>query len=442
MLDLDEVRTAPQARAEEAAALLPPQPKSLRDTGLDQAFLVELVAKTIYAAGKIHLPLLAGKLKLSVNVLREVLDFMLGEQLAELTWRGDTELDVQYQLTGSGKLRAADYLARSRYLGPAPVTLAAYRDVLRRQGARQARQGPLPAAELQAAFADDVIDPDVRDTIGAALHAGRSLLLYGPSGSGKTTLARKLGRLQHGLIAVPHALLIDERIVQVHDPAVHLAPSPVHARQFEERRSVDARWTLCQRPAVCTGAELDGDMLELRHDEAAGVFHAPPQLLANGGLLIVDDLGRQRAPAAQLLNRITAALESGVDQLRVQGNHKVALPFDALVLFATNLPPHELLDDAQLRRVGYKVNIGPLSEANFRLLFRHQCRAARVVLDELALDHLVHRLHGQAQRPLLASCPREIVSRIVDFASYADVAPRLSVAAIDQAWRTMFAGAE
>jgi energy-coupling factor transporter ATP-binding protein EcfA2 len=439
MFDLDELNQEARPAADESGPLLPPQPKSLRETGLDQQFMVELVAKAVYLSGKIHLPLLAGKLRLSVNVLRDVLDFMLAEQMAELTWRGDTDLDVQYQLTASGKLRAAEYLARCRYAGPAPVPLAAYRDVLRRQAARQQR---LSGAQLQAAFADDVLDHATRDLLGAALHAGRSLLLHGPSGSGKSTLARKLGQLQHGLAAVPYALYLDGRIVQVFDPAVHPAPSPLQARQLEDRRSVDARWALCQRPVVCVGPELDLDALELRFDEANGVYHAPPQVQANGGLLVVDDLGRQRAPAAALVNRLVAALESGADQLSAQGNHKVALPFEVQVAFVTNCAPAALFDTAQLRRLGYKVRLGPLSEANYRLLFRHQCRAARVVFDEPALDYLVHQLHQPAGVPLLAAYPREVVGRIADFAAYADVAPRLTVPALDQAWTSMFAAVE
>ena len=423
----------------EPVATLPPQPKTVRETGLELSMLMELAAKAMYSGAKIPLPVLAGKLRLSIGVMREVLDAMVAEQMSEAGWGGDTDLDLQYHLTATGKQRASEYLARCRYAGPAPVTLQAYRDVCLRQSTRQADAPRIGAAEMAAAFAEDHLDPAVCEQLGASLQSSRSLLLYGPSGSGKSTLARKLGQLQQGLVAVPHAILVDQDIIQFYDPLVHLAPS-LAARQGENQRSVDTRWSLCQRPVVLVGAELSQEMLDLRFDSANGVYQAPPHVMANGGMLVVDDLGRQRVAPADLLNRWTTPLEAGTDQLTVEGGHKIGVPFDATLVFVTNYAPQRLLDDASMRRVGYKIQVGALTEQNYRALFRHQCRLLRITHDDVVAEHLLTRLHGPSGRPLLASYPRELLGRICDFASFSGITPRLTVATLEQAWVSMFAG--
>jgi hypothetical protein len=415
----------------------PPQPRCVRDTGLELGLIVELVAKAMYLIGKIHLPVLTGKLKLSINVLREALDAMQAAHLAEVASRGDSDLDVHYQLTEGGRLRAAEFLARCRYVGPAPVTLQAYRDLAARQSGRQAGMQQIGMAEMAAAFADDVLEPAVRDLLGAALQSRRPLLLHGPSGSGKTTLARKLGRLQTGLVAIPHAILVEGQIVQFHDPAVHVPALPTHARQTQERRNPDARWLLCQRPLVQVGAGLDYDMLDLRLDQASGVYRAPPHFMANNGILVIDDLGRQRVPTEALLNRFSGPLDSGCDQLTIEGGYKIAVPFDVTVVLATNLAPQQLLDESFLRRIGYKILVGPLSEASYAMLFRRQCRQHALDCDEAVLDYLITGLHYASGRPLLASYPAELIGRVHDFAAFAGVTARLSMDTIEQAWHSM-----
>ena len=418
---------------------MPAQPKTVRETGLERSLIVELVTKSMYATGKIHLPVLTGKLRLSINVLREVLGFMLAEQLVEVASRGDSDLDVNYQLTGNGKQRAADFLARCRYAGPAPVTLQSYRELVLRQSSRHSQGARVNAATMAAAFAEDSIDPAVRDLVGAALQSSRSLLLHGPSGSGKTLLARTLGQLQHGAVAVPHAILVDQEIVLVYDPLLHMAPS-LPARQGEDRRSVDARWTLCRRPLIQVGAELTTDMLDLRYDAAGGVYHAPPHFMANNGMLLVDDLGRQRMAPAELLNRWSAPLDTGADHLTLLGGHKIGVPFDVTLVFATNLTPQLLLDDALMRRVAWKIPVGALTESHYRALFKRQCRLTRIACDDAVLDYLITCLHPSHGRSLLASYPRELLSRIADFASFAGAQPRLTLPALEQAWTSMFAG--
>ncbi|WP_296951441.1 ATP-binding protein [uncultured Massilia sp.] len=432
---------APLPAAPDIVAILPRQARTVRDTGLEPRFLADLVLKAIQSGGKSPLAVLAGKLRLAIGVLREVLNPLIAEQQVEVAWCGESDIDMQYHLTPAGQRAAADALARCRYLGPAPVTLADYRAVVERQALRHAAARVTPA-QLAGVLGEDGLAPATRAVLGAALYARRSLLLHGPSGSGKTLLARRLGRLLPGPIAVPYALLAGRQVIRLFDPAVHLPPA-TPARQ-EERRSCDARWTLCQRPLVHVGAGLGRDMLELRHDAEDGVWHAPPHLQANNGMLVLDDVGRQRIPAGELLNRFIAPLDAGADRLALHGGQAESLPFDAAVVFVTNLAPHGVLDDAALRRIGYKAEIGPLAPAAYRALLRRQCRARRIEYDDEAADYLVERLHPQSGRALLACWPGELLDRIVDFAGSAGVEPCLAVDAVEQAWRSMFiaSGAE
>ncbi|MES2297147.1 MAG: ATP-binding protein [Pseudomonadota bacterium] len=444
--ELDSPGAAPDAAGAsgwQERVALPPQPKSVRDTGLDLSMLVELVSKVIFLAGKSHLSMLAARLRLPVNVLHEVLVFMLAEQMAEVARRGDADIDVAYQLTTLGRQRAGEALARNRYLGPAPVTLAAYRDMVLRQSLR--RRPAIGAADIAAAFADISVPVGVRKLIGAAMYAGRSLLLYGPPGSGKSTLARRLGRLLQDVVALPHAVAVGEHIIEVYDPLQHLAPNPAQAAQLlprhgEERRSVDARWLLCQRPVLQLGAELSAPMLALRLDAASGYYQAPAHFKANNGMLIIDDLGRQRVAAFDLLNRWIGPLDQGEDSLSLEGGQQFSVPFDTLMVFVTSADPASLFDPAFLRRLGYRVALGALGELEYRTLFRQQCLAARLVYDEAVLRHLIEQLHRPSARPLLACYPRELIGRILDFAGFAGEEPRLTLAALEHAWHSLFAG--
>jgi energy-coupling factor transporter ATP-binding protein EcfA2 len=426
------------ASSPEIAPVLPRQAKTVRDTGLEPRFVTDLVLKAIQAGGKTPLTHLAGKLRLSISVLREILNPLIAEQQVEVAWCGESDIDMQYQLTAHGQRGAVDALARCRYVGPAPVTLASYRAVVERQALRHADAERLTSAQLAGALGDDGLSTAARDVLGAALYACRSLLLYGPSGGGKTTLARKLGRLLPGPIAVPYALMAGRQVIRLYDPAVHAAPPPPVARQQEERRSCDARWIVCQRPLVHAGAELGRDMLDLRYDAEQGVYHAPPHLQANNGMLVLDDVGRQRIAAAELLNRFTGPLDAGTDQLSLQGGQAELVPFDAAVVFATNLVPTSVFDDAALRRIGYKVDIGAWSPTAYRALLCRQCRLRRIDVEDAAVDHLIERLHPQSGRALLACYPGELLDRVADFAGFAGTEPRLTIAAVEQAWRSMF----
>lgn len=428
--------SAPDVRHREQPphSLLPALPVTVRDTGLDQFLLVELIAKTLFVFGKVNLSGLAIRLKLSVNVLTEVLRFMLNEHLVEVPRRGMTDIDIEYQLTDAGKLRASEFMARCRYIGPAPVTLEAYRDMVARQSVRDNR---VTQDDVAGAFAGMTLSPAVREQAGAAMNSGRPLFLYGPAGSGKTYLAERLGRLLHGPIAVPYAIVVDNEIIQVFDPLVHQA-LPVDVAPLSPER-VDNRWQSCRRPIILTGGELTLDMLELRYDAATGFYQAPPHFKANNGIFIVDDLGRQRVAPKDLMNRWIVPMDRGCDHLSLHTGTKFTVPFDVLVVFSTNLQPAQLADESFLRRLGYKIHVGALGEDEYRSLFHQYADTLAIAYDEEAFRHLVDALHGMSRRPLLACYPRDLLGLVLDYARYRGEQPAMTRNSLALAWSAYFA---
>ncbi|NMG15030.1 ATP-binding protein [Aromatoleum bremense] len=418
-------------------AAYPRAPRTLDETGLPLLFLVELAAKLLFVRGQLRLTELSQQLRLPAIVLESLLAFMRAERICEVMRRGETDGDILYELTDAGRARAAEFLGRCKYAGAAPVGLAAYVAQVERQSVTKmcvTREG------VNEAFRGLIIKPEVRDQLGAAMGSGRALFLYGPAGAGKTYLAERLALLLDGDVAVPHAILVDGEIIQVFDPLIHTPVDDDHRPAvLDNLLRPDLRWVRCRRPVAITGGELTLRMLDLDYDASTGFYQAPPHVKANGGLFVVDDLGRQLVTPEQLMNRWIVPMDRHHDHLALHSGTKFTLPFDVVLVFSTNLTPSDVADPAFLRRLGYKIHIGPMNEQEYRNIFTRVCEERGVPFDEAAFQTLLNDYHAVHGQPLLACFPRDIVNQIADLARYLGEPAQLTPDALHWAWHNYFA---
>jgi hypothetical protein len=417
---------------------LPSMPQRVEDTGLDFSFLVELLAKILYVRGQLRLPDLATHAKLSLGALEALLTFMRGERLCEMVRHGETDGTMAYNLTDLGRARANDFLERSQYAGPAPVSLNDYVKQVQQQSIMDMG---VTRETLQRAFQGIVVRQELLNQFGAAMNSGRPILVYGPAGSGKTYLSERLIGLLSGHVGVPYAIEVGNEVIQVFDPVVHQPVAMDDSRRsvLDRGRNHDGRWVLCRRPVVMTGAELTLPMVDLQFDQKARFYQAPPQIKANNGLFIVDDLGRQLVSPQDLMNRWIVPLDRHVDYFGLHTGKKFQVSFDVIVVFSSNLQPSKLADEAFLRRLGYKIYVGPLPEADYRRIFEQVCEQNGIPCEESGYRYLLKELHSRNDKPLLACLPRDILGQLRDFARFNGLEPKLSEDLLEWAWHNYFA---
>jgi len=413
---------------------VPPMPASVKETGLGLGFLTDLAIKIMYFEGNISGYELAERMKLPYSgVVDQVLEFLRREKLCEVKGSGGfAEAAYQYAIAQKGRLMAREALDRSQYAGPAPVTLETYNAAIRRQPLRSVVANQ---RTMRKTLSHLVIGEDTFAQIGPAVNSGRSVFLFGHPGNGKTAIAESIGRMLLGNdMYIPHAIEVGGQIIRVFDGVNHL--------EMEEtpsgNRGPDPRWVHIRRPVITAGGELTLETLDLVYDETNKYYEAPFQVKANGGMLLIDDFGRQQARPRDLLNRWIVPLEKRVDFLTLHTGRKIEIPFDVLIVFSTNLAPRDLVDEAFLRRIRHKIEIKDPTWDEYREIFRRICEKKGLPYNDQGLAYLIQEHYLKHNRPKRACHPRDIVDQLVDIARYLNVPAMLSKDLIDRACEAYF----
>ena len=243
---------------------------------------------------------------------------------------------------------------RCSYFGSVPVN---FKDYVSSVEAQTINNHNPSQEDLKRAFSDLLIDPKLMVKLGPAVNSGKGMFLFGYPGNGKTSIAERITAAFGPYAWIPRALSMDRDIVRLFDPMSHEEVPMENDETLLASTSYDKRWVRIKRPTIVVGGELTMEHLEIQYNPQTGISEAPVQMKSNTGLLLIDDFGRQRMSVDELLNRWIVPLEKRYDFLNTSNGKKILVPFDQLVVFSTNLEPKDLVDDAFLRRIPYKIEV-------------------------------------------------------------------------------------
>jgi predicted ATPase with chaperone activity len=424
----------------------PTRPSSVTETGLPLAWLADLALKAMYTRGALLGHEIADALKLPLaNVVDQVLNYLRRERLIEV--KGATEISessYRYAHTDRGRARARELMNQNEYTGPAPVSLQAYTARVKAQSLPS--QAITPDA-LRRVLAHLILGDALLNQLGPAVTSGRAIFLFGNTGNGKTSIGEAIGVLPPGTIWIPYAVFVDGQIIKVFDPTHHQlisTPTETETRSGALRylsskgEAYDQRWVLIHRPFIAVGGELTIKSLNLIYDPTVKYYEAPYQMKANGGVFLFDDFGRQRGQPRNLLNRWIVPLEKGEDYLTLETGQKIDVPFDVLVIFATNLVPEDLVDEAYLRRIRYKIYVPDPTWEELREIFRREAGKRDILYSEEGWQYLIAEYYTKPKRIPRGVHPRDILDELVDIARFRGIPPTLSQELLDHACRAYF----
>ena len=416
-----------------ADGFLPQEVRSEKDSGLSASLIEDLVLKYLSGMGSASGRAIADHLCLPLVVLENRYSVMRTRQEISPISSGMLG-DHVYRLTDQGRERAQRAIRECAYAGPAPVPLEDYANSVHAQNIRSEKPR---RKQLETAFADVLVTPDLLQQLGPAINAGKGMFIYGPPGNGKTTIAQRITRCFGQTIFVPHAIVEDGQIIKLFDGACHQqvrSPGETLLRDAE----FDRRWVRIQRPTVMVGGELTMDNLELKHNSISNISEASLQLKSNCGCLLIDDFGRQRVNPVELLNRWIVPLENRVDYLTLANGKKIEVPFEQLIIFSTNLEPHKLADDAFLRRIPFKIEIGAPTIEEFHALCQMVANAQHIECPREMVDYLLGKHYAASSRPLRRCHARDLLEQIQHYCEYNERRPTVDEEHLDYAVRNYF----